>query len=230
MKHFLKYFPFFLILAVSCKTDDFTPTDIGLDYFPLQKGFYQVYNVEEVIYSEVAGTKNLAYQIRVEVTDSFPNTEGGYTYVLSRGKRVSESASWQALDTWSARNNDDRELIVSEGNTPFVKLTFPARKGSGWNGNKFNDLEQDEYEVLNADQPFTAGGMTFEKTLTVGEENNEDLIVFQDLRQEIYARGVGLVYREVLQLNYCTKDNCRGQQKITNGTIFKQTIIEYGAQ
>lgn len=229
MKHFLKYFPFYLILAISCTTDEFTPPDIGLDYFPLQKDFYQVYGVDETTYSEVGGTKNLTYQIMIAVTDSFPNAEGGYTYVLNRRKRASEASPWQELDTWSARNNE-RELVVTEGNTPLVRLTFPVRKESSWNANKFNDLAADKYEVLGVDQPFTAGGRTFEKTLTVSEENNDDLIVFQDKRQSVYARGAGLVYREIIQLNYCTKDDCRGQQKITNGIIFKQTLIGYGTK
>lgn len=220
----------FALLAVSCDPDEFQAPDIGLNYFPLRTGHYQIYNVNETVYSEVAAPENRVYQLMVEVTDSFPNSgETGYTYVLRRMKRADQNASWQDLDTWSVRR-DDRELVVNEGNRPFVKLTFPLRRGNAWNGNKFNNLDADEYEIEALDESFTAGGTTFEQTVVVNQENNEDLIVFQDRREEVYARDVGLIYKETTQLRYCTSDDCLGQQKIKSGIIYKQEIIAYGVR
>ena len=227
MKHFHKYFAGYLILAAACNSDEFKPADIGLDYFPLQTGSYHVYAVDEILYSEVQEPEMLAYQLRVEINDSFPNTEGGYTYVIHRRKRTNETDPWQDLDTWSARENE-RELVVHEGNTAFVKLTFPLKKGNAWNGNKFNNLNEDEYIVEAMDEPFTAGGTTFENTVHVIQEDNDDVIVYFDQREEVYAKSVGLIYREIAQLNYCTDDSCIGQQIIKSGKIYKQEILEYG--
>lgn len=229
MKHFYKYLAFAL-LAVSCSKDEFRTPDIGLNYFPLRTGYYQTYNVNETVYSEVTAPEKRVYQLKVEVADSFPNTgEAGYTYVLRRSKRANENVAWQDLDTWSVREND-RELVVTEGNRPFLKLAFPVRKGNAWNGNKFNNLDADEYEIQALDEPFTAGGTTFEQALVVNQENNEDLIVFQDNREEVYARNVGLIYKQTTQLRYCTSDDCLGQQKIKSGIIYKQEIIAYGVR
>jgi hypothetical protein len=228
LKHFLNYI-ILTLLAVSCSSHEFKPADIGLEYFPLRAGYYQTYTIDEVLYSEVAEPETLAYQLKVQITDSFPNNDGTFTYVLHRSKRPDANSAWENLDTWSVRG-DDRELIVNEGNIPFVKLTFPLKRGNAWNGNKFNSHDEDEYEVVALDQSFTAGGTIFDKTLTVLQENNEDLIVFLDERKEVYARGVGLIYKEAKQLHYCTADNCRGQQKIESGSVFKQELIEYGNQ
>lgn len=214
---------------MACDAEESTPVDIGLDYYPLQTGNYYIYNVEETIYSEVAPVDTLIYELMVEVNDSFPNPEGNYTYVMNRSKRSDENAAWEDLDTWSVRGND-REVVVNEENIPFVKLAFPARKGSRWNGNRFNNLEADEYEVTAFDETFDAGGTTFDKALTVLQENNEDFIVFLDKREEVYARGVGLVYKETTQLSYCTTEDCVGQQKIKSGRIYKQQISDYGMQ
>lgn len=229
MKQFHKYLLAIIVLAGACDSDESQPADIGLDYFPLQTGNYYVYDVEETIYSEVTPVEDLVYQLMVEVVDSFPNPEGNYTYVMNRSQRSDENGAWQDLDTWSVRGSD-REVVVNEQNIPFVKLTFPAREGKGWNGNKYNNLDADEYKVTAFDEAFDAGGTTFDKTLTVLQENNEDFVVFQDKRAEVYAKGVGLIYKETIQLSYCTTPDCVGQQEIKSGRIYKQQIIDYGVQ
>lgn len=228
MKHFSKYFLVFLIFMTGCNSGEPTRIDIGQDYFPLLSGQYQVYTVEQTNYSEVKPAESLSFQLKVEVTDSFPSPEGGYIYVLARSKRSDANADWTSLDTWSVRKTD-RELIVNEENTSYLKLIFPVRKGVSWDGNLYNILGRDDYAVDALDVPFTTeGGMTFDKSLTVTQENNDDIIVFQDIRAEVYARGVGLISRTITQLNYCSTENCVGQQIIKSGMRYKQTILEYG--
>ncbi len=227
MKHFLKYFAILTVLVSACDTDEFKPADTGIDHYPIRTGYYQVYNVNETVYSEVTAPQTNAFQLRTEIIDSFPNTENGFTYVIHRSTRADESSSWEIKDTWSVRRND-RELVINEGNTAFVKLTFPLKAGSTWNGNKFNDQDEDEYEVRSFDEPFTAGGTTFDRTVNILQEDTDDLIVFLDKREEVYARDVGLIYKETTQLNFCTDNNCIGQQVIKNGRIYKQELIEYG--
>ncbi len=227
MKHFFKYFVAIVILAGACDdADESVPADIGLDYFPLQTGNYYIYNIEETIFSEVAPVQNLISQMKVEVVDSFPTPEGIYTYVLSRMTRDDENAVWQDLDTWSTRGND-REMIVNEGNVPYLKLTFPVRQGKTWNGNKYNNYGEDEYELTALGGSMEVNGTSFANTLTVTQELNDDIIVFQDIRKEVYAKGIGLIYKETAQLNYCTDDNCLGQQIIESGTIYIQELAQY---
>lgn len=227
MKHFVKYLVGLGILVAACTSDEFKPADRGLDYFPLKTGLYHIYKVDSIGYSEVAEPETLAYELMTEVTDSFPNPEGNFTYVISRFKRLDSTSAWQNFDTWSARVSN-REAVVNEGAVSFVKLVFPVVAKSVWDGNKFNSNDTDEYEITVFQQPYMAGGMTFESAITVEQENNEDFIVFLDERKEVYARGVGLVYKEITQLQYCVDDNCRGQQIIERGTIYKQELIEYG--
>lgn len=216
-----------MALVAGCEAEESTSLDTGSAYFPFKKGVYQVYSVNEIRYSAIAEPETLAYELMTEVVDSFPSPQGQYTYVIHRSRRSTETDPWEALDTWSARK-DNSEAIVSEGNTAFVKVIFPIRSGTRWNGNAFNTLENDEYELKDIDQPFEVNGMTFEKTLTVEQERNEDFIVFRDERQEVYALDVGLVYKVITQLNYCTDDNCRGQQKIDSGIEMKLVIKQYG--
>jgi hypothetical protein len=228
VKHFAKFFVGLWILAAACTSDEFKPADRGLDYFPLKTGFYQIYKVDSIGYSEVAAPKTLAYELMSEVTDSFPNTDGSFTYVISRFKRDDQSMPWQNYDTWSARISNS-ELVVNEGNIPMVKLVFPLQDKSEWDGNKFNSMDADRFEIITYKKPFVAAGTTFEEAVTIEQENNDDLIVFFDKRLEVYAPGAGLIYKEITQLEYCVDDACRGQEIVESGTKYKQELIEYGS-
>jgi hypothetical protein len=226
----LKLFVKFLLFSAlfwGCDTEKPLPVDTGAAYFPLGTRVYQIYTVDEVVYSPDMEPQVSAYQLRAEVVDSFPSGEGGYTYVIHRSKRATDADPWEALDTWSARS-DGREAVVAEGNRSFVKLTFPLQLGSRWNGNTFNSLGADEYQVTEFDRAMELDGILFDKTVTVEQENNEDLIVFTDERREVYASEVGLVFKEVRQLHYCTEDHCLGQQKIDHGMELKMVIKQYG--
>jgi hypothetical protein len=39
---------------------------------------------------------------------------------------------------------------------------------------------------------------------------------------------VGLIYKEVVQVKYCTDIGCYGQQKVEQGVILIQSLKEYG--
>lgn len=211
-----------------CDGDASQPLELGLDYFPLDAGTYQVFQVEETRYQGIGDPVTEVYQIKVQVKDSFPNADGTFTYVLARSKRAAPTDTWENFETWSARISN-QELVVNEGNTSFVKLVFPLRNGLTWDGNKFNGRGEDEYIITSFGVPATVNGTTFEETLTVSQEMNGDVIVFLDERREVYAKNVGLIKRESRQLSYCTEDHCRGQQQIESGSEFSYELIEYGS-
>lgn len=197
------------------------------EYFPYTKGNYQIYSINETQYSISADPLERQYELMVMVVDSFLNAENDYVYVLHRSTRDDASKSWVYLDTWSATVNSLR-AVVSEETLPLVKISFPASVGRKWDGNAFNTQEKDEYKIITKG-PHTTPTDTFEDCITVEQEDNKDFIVFLDKRTEVYARYVGLVYREVVNLHYCTV-NCTELQQIEYGIMYTQTLKEHGVQ
>jgi hypothetical protein len=63
--------------------------------------------------------------------------------------------------------------------------------------------------------------------LQVKQEDTEDLLI-KDKRLEIYGKDVGVIYKEVTDLEYCDDVDCFGQQEIKKGIIYKQSILSYG--
>jgi hypothetical protein len=217
----------FLMLFAACEGDERVDLNTGSAYFPLQTGAFQVYRVEETHYSASEDPLETSYELMAEVVDSFPSGEEQVTFVIHRSVRANDSEDWGAFDTWSVRK-DRNGVVVSEGNTPYVKMKFPLTTENAWDGNAFNTLGEDEYRLTGFGQPFELDGLEFRNTITIEQEYNDDRIVFRDERKEIYAYDAGLVYKELIQLNYCTGDACLGQQRIDHGLEMKMVIRDYG--
>lgn len=225
MKHLGKYLVGLSLLATSCGKDEYVAADRGTNYFPIRVGSEWIYDVAQTIYSEVNAPAESNYRLRLLVSDSILNSGGSVTYIVNRSRQEINQTSWSAVDTWSVRKND-REVIVTEGNTPFKKLMFPAREGLTWNGNEYNTLGEDFY-AMQAWEGEPVSGVPIENTIKVEQEFNEDFIVFRDEREELYAKDIGLVRQMVTQFEYCSTEDCIGQQKIESGKQYLQVLVSY---
>jgi hypothetical protein len=225
VKYLGKYLVGLALLASACGKDEYVPADRGTNYFPIRVGSEWVYDVSQTLYSEVNAPQESQYRLRLLVSDSIPNSGGSFTYIVSRSRQELNQTTWSAVDTWSIRKSD-REVIVTEGNTPFKKLMFPTRDGLTWNGNEYNNLGEDLYSINKWEgEPWA--GIPIDNTIKVEQEFNEDFIVFRDEREELYAKEIGLVRQTVTQLEYCSTEDCIGQQKIKSGRQYLQVLVSY---
>jgi hypothetical protein len=167
------------------------------------------------------------YELKVLIYDSSKNVEGTYTYYIHRYTRADSTQAWTDLDSWSARVTTN-QVIVNEGNTPYVKLNFPLVSNSKWNGNAYNNLGEEDYNLQNFQRSYQLGnGKKYPTTLIVVQSDNQDFFVYQDKRIEVYAASVGLIYKETTQLTYF-QDPCYGQQKVKTGIIYTQMLKTTG--
>jgi hypothetical protein len=232
LRKLFKYLPVVLLALVGCGDDEDTKQLSDAEYFPLRKGIYQVYTVHERNYQVQVEIENSLYQLKTEVVDSFANLEGGYTYTIHRSKRNTANDPWEFQQVWSVRMNS-ANVVVSEENTPFVKIAFPAVEDRHWDGNALNSMPADEYTLTNTGKSYElASEVTVEDYIQIVQEDSFDPVLFMKKRQEVYARHIGLVHLEITDLIYCSdEDDCPGQvgqQIIDSGTIYVQTLIEYG--
>jgi hypothetical protein len=196
---------------------------------------YHTYTVDEILYT-LGVPETIQYELKTHVVDSFENADKYYTYVIHRSRRATETDQWSVLDTWSVRANN-REAVVAEGNISYLVLRFPLTLGMTWNGNTYNsqidpitNSGMDLYTVKDLRASKTYNGSAFSDVVVIEQEDNKEFITTHDERWEVYARNVGLVYKEKILLLYCNDENrdCVGQQVVDDGLIYKQTIKEYG--
>lgn len=225
------YFKLLILLCVlvSCSGEaDPDPRRLGHDFFPLQTGAYIDYEVEDIDYN-IQGTIDTAnYELRVMVADSFVSQSGDLRYEIHRLTRESAMDNWQFQTAWTAYVNGYNAVQIEE-NIPFIKLSFPLVNGLSWNANAMNIMDEDIYTADSLDFTFITGSdSVINNTVTVVQNDNQEFITQQDKRYEIYARHIGLIKKEELLFNYCTDDDCLGQQIIENGRLYKQEYITHG--
>lgn len=212
------------------------------NYFALPVGHYQIYSVDSSYYRQ-----NILYPVKyflkVIVQDCVRNDEGGYTSTIRVQRKSKESDPWTNHATNSQRLAGDLG-IFNQGNVPFVKFVFPPKKDLYWNANSFNSLGGPDLcgnQLNTACDTYTMGevarftvssSLDFEKTITIEQQNDIDVIVGDDVRREIYAKGVGLIFKESTLLEYCTDANrCAvGSKFIDRGVKYKQVLIGYGVE
>jgi hypothetical protein len=217
-----------LLLTAGCAEEETSRQSSDQQYFPLSVGVYQIYDVEGTRYLSQFQSEAFSYQLKTEVVDSFYTVDNVLTYVIYRSTRDTDQSAWEYLDTWSARVND-YEAVMNEGNTAYVKISFPVYKNKEWNGNKLNnESEEDIYKIESRGVKIPLdNGITFSDCIAIEQEDYIDAIQ-KDEREEIYARTIGLVYRKAIQLEFCEDVNCLGSQTIIAGTEYFQSLIEYG--
>lgn len=209
----------FFMLSVSCKDDNtLPPLEYGYEYFPLQAGTVVFYDVDSVVYDDFRQTVDtFSFSLRDSVTSSFTDDTKQDVYFVERYKKPSDTASWVYQQTMRV-NRTPLTAEVVEGNQRYVRLVFPVAEGKYWNGNIYTNLGERRYRYTEVGRASTVNEKNFMQTLTVVQIDESNLIR-EDYAEEKYAINIGLIYKEVRELN---KDIQTG--KVTSGVIYIQKI------
>ncbi|UII25922.1 hypothetical protein LVD15_21875 [Fulvivirga maritima] len=224
-----KLFLIFILFA-ACSSEDAEPDEsrLGLDFYPIEVGTFQIYHVDNTNYRISGDVEQTSYELKVEVVDSFYNQTNTLTYITHRSERADENMEWQFRSAWPVRITP-YQIIQTEDNIPYIKLSLPVENGKEWDGNASNTYEEDIYEMDSINSSYiTSISDTINSTVTVVQNDNQDFTVQLDRRYEIYGRNVGLVYKEDISLQYCTDADCIGQQQVIEGYEYRQYLIDYG--
>lgn len=213
-----------LFLFTSCNDRlEVTPATLGYDYYPIELGQYRIYDVEEIDY-KLSGFDTSHYQLRETIFDSLVSADQT-SYLIRRDKRSDSTARWVSDSVWTVTRTSNF-LSISENNVPFIKLTFPVELGREWDGNSLNS----GFEIIYYYQAVTTpiiDSVALDDHIRLIIEDIEPNIVNQDERSEIYVRGIGLVQKHYMTLQFCTAD-CNELGEIEGGRFLNQTLIEAG--
>lgn len=210
-----------LLFFFSCgKNETLPPIQLYLDYYPLKLHSSIVYAVDSTHYNEFNHTTvNYLFELKDTVVSVLDEEEDRHTVRIERYKRES-GGSWkfQKTITRTITSLRGEELI---DNQRFVRLVFPPREGKTWNGNTYNNLGEQDYEILEADQPAVINGIALDSTVTI-KQIDEINLIREDVVSEVYAKGIGLVQKDVRALD---KDISSGI--IRNGYVYSMTIKSF---
>lgn len=217
-----------VFLLIGCTKPAAEPTSAGQDFMPLETGRFIAYDVTEQRYSLTTAPTSVSYQLKELIGDSYTDVTGQAAYRLYRLRRPNALTVWTADSLWIARLTS-RAAIRTENGADFVKLTFPVQERDRWNGNQLNQYGERTYQVRQVGQPYSVNNQSFSETVQVMQQDDSTLIS-RDKRLEVYARRVGLIYKERIQLQYCTTGACVGKEQIDYGIRQVCRVIAYGKE
>lgn len=208
-----------LVISSCTKKKDLYMGDYSKNYFPLNLGKEIIYDVDSIYWDDVYDVRTLHHsQMRWVIADTFRDEEFRLSYRIATDIRPNDSAAWVAHRAIYVTPTETTLEYVEE-NMRFIKLIFPINNGGTWQGNRLmhTDLDKDiayfngwNYYYDKFSERFSNGFAYFDNTVTVNAVNdtlgNPELVPTQyaekTFAKEVYAQGVGMVYREVTRWTY----------------------------
>ena len=227
------------VLFFSCKKKDSENSDgidLGLSYYPKDLGKFVIYDVDSTIYTDLSkDTLVFKYRIKEKFVENYTDNLGlpairVMRYIKKYDPMVPyDSMPWSIKEAWTV-SGDQRSIQVVESNLRFTKLIFPVQLNSTWNGNANNSNAEQMYFYEYIDKAETIGNVNLSQVLQVKQKSLRTLISYQNYVEK-YAKGVGLVYREITDLQsnniIANKDV---EERIEQGIIYKQTLLTHGSE
>jgi hypothetical protein len=188
------------------ETEEINDQTTGKIYYPIAVGDYRIYNVTAVRYLADTVSDSSVFQLRERVDTLYNNLAGEPTYKIIRSRRNTANDAWldDSVITITVSNNQVRRHA---NNQDLVKLVFPVKEKTTWNPNTFNTLEPGNAFYQEVGQPFSIDGQNFDKTTTVSV-NDFVSVINKDVRKEVYAENIGLVYKNYEIIDFCNISDC----------------------
>jgi hypothetical protein len=214
----------FIVVLISSCTKESETLDVGLlsDYYPLQLGKTYLYRLDSTVPASF-GTSLVvkSYQAKDSVESSFNDNSGRLSYRIFRLVRDTAGVTpWRFGATYIATNTG-KTIEYVDNNLRFLKLAAPVVEGFRWKAHSFIDtkslntnvgyLDEWEYEYQNIGQNYTVLNKPYDNTITVlqqdettppGPFNPALEVQIRTYGLEVYAKNIGLIYKEFLYWNW----------------------------
>lgn len=239
MKYLVYTFSVLILALSSCKENpENADLDRRLDYFPITAGHWVEYQIDSTVYDLFSGTVYThTYQVREDFESEFLDNDDRPSVRIERRYRENDTEEWSLDDIWYATRTE-HEAERQEENVRFIKLMFPPIEGTQWDGNVYidfdapnTDLDKYEdwtYQYTNLTGTYDNGlGATFNNVTEIQQIDSGTEIDYR-YAKEIYAKNVGLVYKEYWDLK--TQNIQPGvpwEDKAEEGWIIRQKVIDY---
>jgi hypothetical protein len=244
MKKLFSYIlPFVLLFFIdACKKTDTYQSDQLADYLQLQVGKYIIYRMDSLQYINF-GTEDtiVSYLAKDVIEDSVVDNLGRPSWrVIRYLSDTTGTAPWLPNEEYLITATRETVEVV-ENNLRFQKLKLPIVDGFNWKGNSYieaQSINSDYTYLYNWDYTYDSVGLprdlaigTIPNTITVQQRdvvrgNDTSAIQTTDYSEEVYAKGIGLIYKNFLHSEY-QPPNVSTPVATTNGYGLKLSMVDH---
>ena len=215
------------------------------DYYPLQTGHVLIYRLDSSLIPLYGSDLEIrSYHAKDSIADTLRDNAGRLSYrIYHFVTDTLESQPWIPVSTFIATPQDQTIEFVDDNNLRFLKMKQPLRDYFSWAGNTYIDTKSStspfqyldgwNYTYQNVGQPYTVEMGTLDNTVTVLQQDETsppgpfDPGSYQQRNYsiEVYAKGIGLVYKEFLHRTWQTTPEPAKFENDTYG--IKLSLIGY---
>ncbi|WP_242928209.1 hypothetical protein [Pontibacter vulgaris] len=231
------------------KFAELDPSTAGYDYYPLEVGDYRIYDVTNIRFLHNVGDTT-RFQMRELVDTTFIDQTNTVNYKIIRSIRADDNSEWQE-DSVMVVTKSLTNVILTKDNTKYVKMVFPVKEGKKWAADMYNThtipeekrndfmSDRDPFKIkepstfIDVDKPYSVGGKSYTNTVTIIQGTPIDPIMGIDDRKEVYAKGIGRVYRIFNRATFapCAPNQCAfGEQFKLDGHERHEVLVSYGKE
>jgi hypothetical protein len=218
MKNNNKFFLIYILLiANACNREVITAENIelGKEYFPIETNKYVEYLVDSIVYDDFnKKVDTIRSEVRIMIGSDFEDNEGRDSKKRITYYRKNESEPWIEVQNGYVTSSS-MNIEVLENNLRFIKMVFPVKENTKWFGNTYISTQFNpelqwlnnknwDYKYENLSKPFNNGVLTFNSTALINQINdytgdsiNSNSYSDRTFSQEVYAKNVGLIYKNL---------------------------------
>lgn len=215
----------YLIFMASCGIEREEPESISSPFYPLSPGKFWEYRVAETVYFGENDFETQTFFYRDQIVDQYLNAENEFVYRVERQSSTDRN-NWINERVFTLLFSQNR-IIRHYNNRQDVILVYPLNSDLEWDGNSLNNLPPENFTVERQGDHIL-DNLSFPETVTIRQQQEDDLITIRDNRYEVFAKDIGMVesYYEVFR--YCSRNDCLGEQIIQEGRFTHLKLIDYG--
>ncbi len=202
------------------------------ELYPMQGGKTFTYRLDSsVLINFGASFVTRSYLIKDSIESTFLDNAGRKSFRIYRYITDTLQAKPFQYSTTYYTTVDTNKIEVVNNNLRFISLVNPVSENTSWGGNNFIaqpsistnvSYANWNYQYQNIDQPFTVKKGIFQNTTTVLQVADSS-IYGKKYSVEVYAKGVGLIYKEMM-LNFFQT----GISKYEDGNFgIKMSLVDY---
>jgi hypothetical protein len=239
----------FSISIISCKKESAVVQLAPLtDYFPLQVGNSYTYRLDSTVYLAFGTTvATISYMAKDSIVSTYNDNTGRTAYLLYRFLTdTSMKAPFTYNSAYSVTPTSKTVEVTDANNLHFINLVQPVTTSATWLGNAYIDtksittdlayMDNWNYTYQNINSPFTVLKGSIDSTITILgiDETRPDDSPFdpayfkqRDYAEEVYAKGIGLIYKEFAHWVWQPSDNINPGHYEDGSFGIKMNLVNY---
>ena len=183
-----------IAFSFSCKKETEEPIEMGYDFFPTEEGFYQIYEVDSIVWDDNDNEiYTFSYYVKLRIIDTFIDNTDNEAFRWRKSVKT-DTTNWNFSNNYTiSKDKSSLETVIE--NRRLTNLVFPVVAGSSWDYNAKNNDKELNSIYTDVDYQLTIFDNIYENCAKAQYEENVNLIQ-EFVNFEIYAKGVGMIKRK----------------------------------